>query len=149
MQRHEIRSNYTKYYHHETDKQWSEWRNRDWHRFDVEYGKLLDQRKELMLSKWGQAIKTRVEKLRASTEFKNLEQDWKEQTKYSRHLDRVEKWEDLKEAWIYDIKESDIPDDFYDGNFVHQVVKLMNFIKDIDNGELKGFFEYLLSATDR
>ena len=82
--------------------------------------------------------------MRASTEFKNLEADWKQQVKYKRHITSVEKWNDFLDAYVTDIKFTDKPVSFYSGNFVSQLLKLLDFIADIDEGELKGFFEYIL-----
>lgn len=86
--------------------------------------------------------------MRNSTAFKNLAADWKQQVKYKRHRDFVEEWQEWKEAYGENIKFTDKPDDFLNGHFVHQVFVLLKFIDDADEGELLGFFDYLLDIDN-
>jgi len=68
------------------------------------------ERKRCIKSKWGQGIKKRIRALRKSKPFKALEQDWKQQVKYSRHKDFVKEVDEyIWEAIPKYVEFSDLP----------------------------------------
>lgn len=69
--------------------------------------------------------------------------------KYHRHGDFVKAWNNWKKAFGENIKFTDKPDDFMNGNFVHQIFVLLDFLDDSLDGELQGFFEYLLDIDNQ
>ena len=133
------------YWRGEADVHYQEFRNEDWKEFDKEYGKLLKYRKEIVNSKWGKEMKARIEVVRKSKEFKNLEADWKKQVYTKMHLETVQKWKELLEETENRFKITGEPDDFQEGHFIKQAIKLLDIINEIVvEGEIKGFFDYLL-----
>lgn len=122
--------------------------NAGYQKFDKEYGLFLKYRKSFIKTPWGQGLKKRVEKLRATPQFKAVEQDWKATTQTKSAVQFTKKAEAFFDALLSDYKFGDKPEGFKDGPFVKQTFKLVQFVDDILNGKLQGVFDYVLADDE-
>lgn len=111
--------------------------NENWISFDKKFGKFMKYRKQFIHTPFGQGLKTRLEALKVTPQFKTLQQDWKDYTQDPGFKKLQTAWAAYNDAILKNITYTDEPEPFMDGPAIKQAKKFVKFVDDAFKGKLQ------------
>merc|ERR1712048_642212 len=108
--------------------------NEAWADFEEEFAEFIKQRKALIHSPWGEALKKRIEAVRNLPAFKDLKLQWNKQCHTKSGIDFKTSFDDFLAVIAKNIPLTDKPDGFDDSYFVDEFFKLVGMFDETIDG---------------